>query len=80
MALVDDLGNTVGGASVSVTLTRVEGGSWIGSGATGAGGTVTFSLKNARSGCYTTTVTDVTANGLSWDPNDPANTSAEFCK
>jgi len=77
VALVDDLGNQVGGASVSIDLFR--DGSFVASGTatTGTNGTVTFTLKNARSGCYTTTVTDVTATGLTWDGFTPAN---EFCK
>ena len=77
VALVDDLGNQVSGASVSIDLFR--DGSLVGSGTgtTGTDGTVTFTLKNAASGCYTTTVTDVTAAGLTWDGVTPAN---EFCK
>ena len=46
-------------ASVSIKLTRTEGGEWNGAGATDEFGEVTFSLKNASSGCYTTDVTDV---------------------
>ena len=75
MALDDDLFNPVEGASVSVTVTGPKGGS--GTGTTLADGTVTFSLKNAPSGCYSTTVTDVTAGGLTWDGMTPTN---EFCK
>ena len=76
VALVDDLGNPVSGASVSIDLFRD---SFVGSGTgtTGTDGTVTWTLKNAASGCYTTTVTDVTAEGLTWDSATPAN---EFCK
>ena len=51
-----------------------------GTGTTGTGGTVTFQLSNAASGCYETQVTDVTADGLTWDANDPGNTSEQFCK
>jgi len=74
---VDDLGNSVAGASVPIDLFR--DGSLVGSGTgtTGTNGTVTFTLKNARSGCYTTTVTEVTAAGLTWDDSIPTN---EFCK
>ncbi len=69
VALVDDLG----GASVSIDLFR--DGSLVASrpGTTGTDGAVTFSLKNAPSGCYTTTVTDVTADGYTWDGLTPAN-------
>ena len=77
VALVDP----VSGASVSIRLDNTNTGqSWIGTGTTGTDGTVTFSLKNAPSGCYTTTVTDVTASGLTWDDTSPANTSDSFCK
>ena len=34
---------------------------------------MTFSLKNAPDGCYTTTVTAVTAEGLDWDGKTPEN-------
>ena len=76
VALVDDLGNPAAGASVSIDLF------WNGSVASGTSttetdGTVTFTLKNAASSCYATTVTDVTAAGLTWDGTTPAN---EFCK
>ena len=77
VALVDDLGNLAAGASVSIDLFRDGSLAGSGTGTTGADGTVTFSLKNAKSGCYTTTVTDVTAEGLTWDGVTPAN---EFCK
>ena len=78
----DDLGNLVSGASVTNTLTNTTtSDSWgPATGTTGTDGTVTFSLKNAPSGCYMTTVTDVTASGLTWDPNNPANVSDPFCK
>ncbi len=61
------------GASVSIKLTRTEGGEWNGTGATDEFGEVTFSLKNSPAGCYTTEVTDL--NGTL--PATPAN---EFCK
>jgi subtilisin len=77
IALVDDLGNAVSGASVSIDLFR--DGSLVGSGTgtTGTDGTLTFALRNAKSGCYETTVTSVTAEGLNWDGITPAN---GFCK
>lgn len=77
IALVDNLGNPVSGASVSMTLTHDSGSSWNGTDVTGTNGTVTFSLKNAPSGCYTTEVMAVTATGLTWDGATPAN---NFCK
>ena len=77
VALLDDLGNPVSGASVSIDLFRDGSLVGRGTGTTGTASTVTFTLKNAKSGCYTTTVTDVTATGLTWDGATPAN---EFCK
>jgi subtilisin len=80
VALVDDLGDPVAGASVSILLEHDLGSSWTFTGTTGSDGTVTFSLPNAPSGCYTTVVTDVTAGELTWDDGDPANVSDPFCK
>ena len=78
VALLDDLGNPVSGASVSTKLENdTSGGPWIGTGTTGTNGTVTFTLKNAKSGCHTTTVTHVAAAGLIWDDATPTN---GFCK
>ena len=74
--LVDDLGNPVTGAFVSMTLAH-DSTSWNGTGTTGSNGTLTFSLKNAPSGCYESTVNNVTAEGLTWNSLTPANT---FCK
>ena len=80
VALVDDLGDPVAGASVSILLEHDLDSSWTFTGTTGSDGTVTFSLPNAPSGCYTTVVTDVTAGELIWDDGDPANVSDPFCK
>ena len=77
IALVDDLGNLVGGASVSIDVEFDTEFYASETGTTGADGTVTFKLPNAPSGCYKTTVTDVTAEGLTWDGVTPAN---GFCK
>ena len=63
--------------SVSIDLSRDGSLVASGTGLTGTDGTVTFSLKNAKSGCYTTAMTDVTADGLTWDTTTPDN---EFCK
>ena len=77
VALVDDLGAAVANASVSIDLYRDEGLISSRTATTGAGGTATFTLKNARSGCYTTSVTDVLAAGLTWDDLMSVN---QFCK
>jgi len=77
VTVVDDLGNPMANASVSITLNHDSGTSWNGTGTTGTAGTVAFELKNAPSGCYVTAVTNVTVEGLTWDGLTPAN---GFCK
>ncbi len=77
VALVDDLGGSVGGASISIDTYRGETLYATGTGTTGTDGTVTYRLNNAPSGTYTTTVTNVTAAGLTWDGITPPN---EFTK
>jgi subtilisin family serine protease len=77
VAVVDDQGNPLANAAVSITLFHDSGTSWNFSGTTGSGGTVTFGLKNIPTGCYNTVVNQVTANGLTWDGVTPPN---EFCK
>jgi len=71
--LLDDLGNPVSGASVSIDLNLNDSIFRSGTGTTGSSGTITFSLKNAPVGSYSTTVTDVTASGLAWDGSTPLN-------
>ncbi|MBM2826655.1 MAG: peptidase and subtilisin kexin sedolisin [Dehalococcoidia bacterium] len=77
VALVNNLGNPVSGASVAIDLFRNSSKIASVTGTTGADGKVTFTLKNASSGCYTTNVTSVAAAGLTWDGVTPAN---NFCK
>lgn len=77
VALVDDLGGSVAGASVSIEL-YLEGDLILSeSRTTEADGTAAFSKKNAPSGCYTTEVTSVSAEGLHWDGVTQPN---EYCK
>jgi hypothetical protein len=73
IALADDVGNPVSGASVSIELNRNGSLDASGTGTTGSAGTITFNRKNARSGDYTTEVTGVTAAGLTWDGTTPVN-------
>ncbi len=73
ITLVDDFGASISGASVSIDLSRDGGVVGSGSGTTGASGTLTFSLKNIKSGSYQTTITNVSAEGLIWDGNTPEN-------
>ena len=78
IAVIDDDGNSVSGASVSIRL-DLDGKplAWVGTATTGEDGTVTFTKSNAQKGCYTTDVMDVTADGVTWDEATPAN---GFCK
>ena len=78
VALVDNLSNPVSGASVDMFLVNTDTGQlWIGSdGTTGDDGTETWRLRNAPSGCYTTSVISVISDGLAWDFVTPPN---EFC-
>jgi len=71
--VLDNLGDPVAGASVSIDL-YLDGpllGS--GTGTTGSDGTISFKLSKAQPGCYSTIVTDVSAPGLTWDGSTPAN-------
>ncbi len=73
VALVDNLGGVVSGASVAINLSRDGSVVASGTGTTGSNGTVTFSYKNAPSGHYETLITNVSASGLIWDGNTPPN-------
>jgi hypothetical protein len=74
----DGEGVAVGGATVSIRLDNTDtGGSWTATGTTGTGGSVAFTMNNAPNGCYTTTVTNLSAAGLEWDGSTPTN---EGCK
>ncbi len=73
----NDLGEVVGGASLSIDVYRNNALLGSASGTTGSNGKVSFTYNNAPSGCYSTTVTTVSAVGLSWDNNTPDN---KFCK
>jgi len=77
VALIDGAGKPVSGASVAIRLDRDGALYRTAGGTTGTDGEVTFKATNAPSGCYTTTVTSVTASGLGWDGATPAN---QFCK
>jgi len=60
-------------ASISIEVYLNEDFYASGTGTTGTEGTVTFKATNAPSGTYTTTVTNVTAEGLTWDGDTPEN-------
>lgn len=71
--LVDETGAPVAGASISLQLIHDSGTTWSGGGITGAGGSITLTLKNAPAGGYTTDITNVSADGLPWDESTPEN-------
>jgi len=71
LTVEDDGGTPLAGASVSISISGPSALSDTQS--TDASGRVTFSIKNAGSGTYSTTVTDVTAAGLTWDGATPVN-------
>ncbi len=71
VTLVDGTGAPVAGATVSATISGPTAGG--GTVTTDASGIVTFRITNAMSGTYTTTVTEVTAAGLTWDGTTPPN-------
>ena len=60
-------------AEVSITL-DVNGSAYAsGTAATGSNGEVTFTLANPSTVTYSTIVTAVTASGLTWNGEYPAN-------
>jgi len=70
--VADDAGNPVASAVVDILLSLdAPATTWTGSGSTGSDGSVTFRMRNAPSGCYSTEVTDVVAAGLDWDNVQP---------
>jgi subtilisin len=73
LTLLNDLGNPVANASVSINLNSDGTLYSSANGTTGSNGTVTFSYNNAPSGTYTTVVSNVTASGLVWDGETPEN-------
>ncbi|MBU2219530.1 S8 family peptidase [Patescibacteria group bacterium] len=73
VAVIDDFGNPVANASVSIELNRDGLLEATGTSTTGSDGVIIFGYKNAPSGTYTTLVTAVTASGLTWDGKTPLN-------
>lgn len=69
----NNLGGAVSGALVKVTITRNNTNPVNKSGTTGSAGNVTFTISNALSGTYRTTVTDITGPSLTWDGKTPTN-------
>ena len=77
LTVVDDIGNAVSGATVSIDLNRNGSRIASGTGMTGTNGKITFKLRNAAPGCYATDVTSLAATGFAWDGMTPPN---GFCK
>jgi subtilisin family serine protease len=74
VAVADDLGNPVEGAQLDIWLQNADTGQlWIGNGTTATDGAITFNLRRAPSGTYTTLVMTLAADGLTWDGNTPPN-------
>jgi len=75
VSLEDDSGTAVSGASVSLAIT-LDGSDYDSpTGTTGSDGTVTFNYNNHPSGDYSTAVTAVDAEGLTWDGVTPEDNS-----
>ncbi len=77
LTIKDGFGNPVYGANMSIQLDKDGVPYSTGSGTTGTTGRWTYQASNAPSGCYTTTVTSLTAPPLVWDGITPANS---YCK
>lgn len=72
VGLRDNFGDPAAAALVSIQLSAPNG-TLSGQGTTGADGRVTFQVRNAVSGAYSTRVTSVSATGLTWDESSPPN-------
>ena len=74
ISVVDDLGASVSGADVSISISsNTSKIGWGGTATTEIDGKITFKLSNAKNGTYTTTITNVAASGLTWDGLTPTN-------
>ena len=71
--IMDDTGNPVAGASVSVSVDLDGGLFGTGMATTDGSGLVTFRATNSPNGCYETDVTSVNASGLTFDGTEPTN-------
>jgi hypothetical protein len=73
VSIVDNVGNVVSGASVSISVTKDGSPFNSATGTTDASGNVTFQFNNAPNGCYVTDVTAVVKTGLTFDGTEPPN-------
>ena len=77
VSVVNGSGSPVSGAAVSVTTYRNSKLFATGSGVTSSAGNDVFTAYLTPSGCYSTTVTKLTATGYTWNGVTPPN---QFCK
>lgn len=77
VTVVDENGNTVPSASVTISVTRPNGTVGVGTASTGSTGLVTFNSGKAQHGTYNTTVTGITKAGMSF--NAGAGKSSDSC-
>jgi subtilisin family serine protease len=76
--IVDDGDNPVESASVSLSLQTPDHGTLYGEGSTDGSGWVSFRYRDAESGHYIATVTDVAKSGWTYDETKNVETSDEF--
>jgi len=69
----DEQGKPVASASVEVSVSRSGHQRWALSGTTDADGAATLKIEKATPGFYETTVTELTAEGMTWDGTTPPN-------
>ncbi|HEX5010153.1 MAG TPA: matrixin family metalloprotease, partial [Planctomycetota bacterium] len=67
VTIVDESGNLVSGASVTVSVTRPNGTTGTGTAGTNANGQVVFNSGKAQHGAYSASVTGVTKAGMSFN-------------
>jgi subtilisin len=73
IAMADDYGAPVTGATLSVTIYRSGKVLRNTSGTTNADGRLTFTMNNAKAGTYSVLIRTVVADPLEWDGISPAN-------
>lgn len=71
VVLRDANGNPVGATSIAVSIALNGATRWTGSGTTGSNGAVSWEIKNAPSGTYSTTVTSVAGAAWTGYTDDP---------
>jgi hypothetical protein len=74
VAVANDLGAPVAGATVRITVRRNGTAYASGTATTSSSGVALFSLKSIQRGAYVTDVTSITAGGLTFDGTEPDNT------